>query len=740
MKNILFLIAQLGNGGAERVSTELANEMHQRGHKVSIIVFDDSLAEYKVDEGIEVRFLKNPEGKTGFIKRIGLLRKEIDSISPDYIVELGFAGRYLYLGGISKKYKVITSCRNDPSLYCSDGLKNKLWRLLRDRYQKQSYKMVFQTEDAKNYFAESIQKKSKIIPNPIKENLPERHEGKRDNRIVAFSRLNKQKNLTMLLKGFAVFQEKHPDYTLEIYGRGEELDNLIQEAKNLGISESVYFCGFCSDIHKRILSARMFVSTSDYEGISNSMLEALGVGLPVICTDCPVGGARMAIESGVNGVLIPVRDQEALIAEMIRLAEDDVFVEKISTNAVAIRERLSIRTITDEWLSLMEDLGVSCCNMKIGIVTWYKAYNYGTVLQAYSLMMYLRTQGYECDIVDVSKLVETTSLVDLIWAARRIMYRILQKGKEQKEDIFCYTREAEQKFDEFFPQAYTGVKVCNNSNVAQIDKAFDCFITGSDQIWNPDAMKSGYLLKFASMDKRKVAYSSSFGVSELPKWMLGFYRKYLGRFDTLYLREKTGCDIVRNQLGLKIPCDNVLDPTLLPDATTWDRWLNAFAPASSENIEPYCVYYFVGRKETYKESIRRIARETGLKVIALPFYPYECDAGEEKKIAGPVEFITTIRNASLVCTDSFHATCFTLLYERPLYVLKRFSDNSSKSQNSRLADLLGLVGLKHRIIEESADAMSMTNYEYNESELQGIREGLACMRKKSHKLLIEALR
>ena len=355
MKNILFLIAQLGNGGAERVSTELANEMHRRGYRISIIVFNDTLTEYEVDAGIDVRILEKPENKVGFFKRVSLLRKKIDSISPDYIIELGFAGRYLYLGGISRKYRVITSCRNAPSLYCSDGLKNKLWRVVRDKYQKQSYKIVFQTEDAKRYFADSIQKKSKIIPNPIKEGLPERYEGRRDKRIVAFSRLNKQKNLTMLLKGYALFREKHPDYSLEIYGRGEELNNLIQEAQILGISETVRFCGFCPDIHNKILSARMFVSTSDYEGISNSMLEALGIGLPVICTDCPVGGARMAIESGVNGILIPVRDQDALVREMNRLAEDDILVESMSSNAVAIKERLSIRTIADEWISLMED-------------------------------------------------------------------------------------------------------------------------------------------------------------------------------------------------------------------------------------------------------------------------------------------------------------------------------------------------------------------------------------------------
>lgn len=160
----------------------------------------------------------------------------------------------------------------------------------------------------------------------------------------------------------------------------------------------------------------------------------------------------------------------------------------------------------------------------------------------------------------------------------------------------------------------------------------------------------------------------------------------------------------------------------------------------SVNTEPYCVYYFVGRKESYKESIKRIAMETGLRVVALPFYPYDCDVREKKVIAGPVEFIATIRNASLVCTDSFHATCFSLLYERPLYVLKRFSEGSSKSQNSRLVDLLDLVGLKHRIIGESLETKNMANYEYTELELRAIREALALMREKSHKLLIKALR
>lgn len=96
------------------------------------------------------------------------------------------------------------------------------------------------------------------------------------------------------------------------------------------------------------------VSSSDYEGISNSMLEALAIGLPCICTDCPVGGAKMVIKNNINGILIPVGDQKALEQKMILLAENDELIEKLSQNAVKIRTKLSISNIADEWISFIE--------------------------------------------------------------------------------------------------------------------------------------------------------------------------------------------------------------------------------------------------------------------------------------------------------------------------------------------------------------------------------------------------
>jgi glycosyltransferase involved in cell wall biosynthesis len=215
-----------------------------------------------------------------------------------------------------------------------------------------AYRVVFQTDDAQRCYKDEIQKKSVIISNPIKENLPEPFSGERDNRIVAFSRLNQQKNIPMMLRVFKEFHKKNDKYVLEIFGRGECEEELKQYAKEIGISDHVVFKGFEKDIHHKIRSAAMFISTSDYEGISNSMLEALALGLPCICTDCPAGGARMAIRSGHNGFLIPVRDEEAMVKSMEYIVNNPVEIEKVSKRAAEIRNELSIDKICNRWESV----------------------------------------------------------------------------------------------------------------------------------------------------------------------------------------------------------------------------------------------------------------------------------------------------------------------------------------------------------------------------------------------------
>lgn len=352
MKKIVFLIAHLGNGGAERVSVNLANEFAERNYDVSAIIFHKGDEEYQLINSVKKIYLDSGKSRTNTLYKIGELRKNLKDIQPDYVIELGFAIKYIIVGGLINKYNYIFSMRNDPQMSMKNS--KSVFKYFRNYYFRHAKSVVFQTEDARDYYPKDIQSKGVIIPNPIKENLPERHIGERKHIIVAFSRLNKQKNIPMMLDAFKLFLQDFPDYKLKIYGRGEEVENLQRYTQQLQIENHVDFCGFSKNIHNEILEDMMFVSSSDYEGISNSMIEALGIGMPCLCTDCPAGGARMFIDSGVNGLLSPVGDAQKFYSNMVRMASDPELCEKFSKNAVSIKEKLSLSAICDQWEKLIK--------------------------------------------------------------------------------------------------------------------------------------------------------------------------------------------------------------------------------------------------------------------------------------------------------------------------------------------------------------------------------------------------
>lgn len=157
----------------------------------------------------------------------------------------------------------------------------------------------------------------------------------------------------MLIEAFSRFEKDHPEYTLEIFGRGEEEESLKRKAEACSVADKVLFKGFSSDIYNEIIDSSMYVCSSDYEGISNSLLEALGLGIPTISTDCPVGGSRLLIEHEVNGLLIDVGDVDALHLQMKRLAEDADLAERLSNNAVRVRERFHVDRIAQMWIDSM---------------------------------------------------------------------------------------------------------------------------------------------------------------------------------------------------------------------------------------------------------------------------------------------------------------------------------------------------------------------------------------------------
>lgn len=355
MKKILIVIDGLSKGGAERVTAWLANNLETRSeYKISILVNFHQDNEYLINKRVKVIYINENISSNNILKKIRYINHIIKNGEFDLVISLGMPqlNCYITLCCLRNKVSLILSERNDPKRYPS----NKVLRLSRWINFYFANKLVFQTVGAKEYFKRIGQKKGVIIDNPLSETLPEPYIGKRDKYIVNFCRLTDQKNLKLLIDSFEITLKTHKEYKLFIYGEGEQEQELKKYIKLKQLSDKIIIRPFVSNIHEIILRASAFVSSSDYEGVSNSMLEALAIGLPCICTDCPPGGSRQFIVNGENGILVPVGNKDALAEAICNVLNDEGLQHKLSVNGVKIRQRLKPERIYNEWKQLIQEL------------------------------------------------------------------------------------------------------------------------------------------------------------------------------------------------------------------------------------------------------------------------------------------------------------------------------------------------------------------------------------------------
>lgn len=156
------------------------------------------------------------------------------------------------------------------------------------------------------------------------------------------------------MDAFDKVYKKYPEYELNIYGKGSMYSDLVKYKNTLGSKNKIYFKGVTNKIYEIMKEASIFALSSDYEGISNSMLEALAIGVPTICTDCPVGGARRFITNEINGMLIAVNDSEAMYESMIKIIENPHFAQKLSNSNNNLRSELSIENIMNKWQLIIQ--------------------------------------------------------------------------------------------------------------------------------------------------------------------------------------------------------------------------------------------------------------------------------------------------------------------------------------------------------------------------------------------------
>ncbi|MBO4915018.1 MAG: glycosyltransferase, partial [Oscillospiraceae bacterium] len=270
-RELLVISFSLSNNGAERVFVELSNEWIRRGHPVTVIQFEKDAyggESFALDPQIREITLNRKSIGNKLLRYLryltdirGYLRKNPDAV----VIAYSFTTQMIVVAASAfLRNTIIFSERNDPN----NCPYSKASRLLRNLSYHRAARIVFQTGDAKDYFPETIRKKGVVITNPINPSLPERFAGERRKAIVTAARLRPQKNLPLLIEAYERFHRNHPDYCLEIYGIGEELDSLKSLAREKRIEDKVFFMGFCPDFNERVNDAAIYACSSDYEGIS----------------------------------------------------------------------------------------------------------------------------------------------------------------------------------------------------------------------------------------------------------------------------------------------------------------------------------------------------------------------------------------------------------------------------------------------------------------------------------------
>ena len=357
---IVFVSQPLCSGGAERVVAALANEFDNNGHEVKIIVVDNGDQNvYRTNQSIEFIHIDKPNNPAiDLYNRAKIMRKFFNNYKPDIIIPFTTQKSVsTLLSVLFTKHRVISCERSNPELDPS----NKILRILRKMLYWTSDGFVFQTEGAKRYFSKEIQKRSVIIPNPISKDLIEAYQGIRKHKIVMVNRIDRAKNIEMAIDAMYQVHKLYPDYTLEIYGKsyiGEHNyeEELRQRILDKNLKDVVIFKGFSSKVHLEIRDASAFLLTSNHEGMSNALMEAMALGIPCIATDDPSGGAKSLIRDKKNGLLIPVGDTKACVEALKEVLSRPILRERLGRNAVGIRQELSAENISKRWITYIKEV------------------------------------------------------------------------------------------------------------------------------------------------------------------------------------------------------------------------------------------------------------------------------------------------------------------------------------------------------------------------------------------------
>jgi glycosyltransferase involved in cell wall biosynthesis len=351
---LLFYINTISNGGAERVIVNLATELSKRGHNCTLLTTFREDWEYQYGENVK-RLSFYEERPNSFFKRnveiIFLLNKLVRKNKYDLLItfmnEPNIRGIISTFGTSTKS---VISVRNDPKKIYS----KRIHRFFANILFKKAHLAVFQTEEAKSFFCERIRSNSIVVYNPVNDIFYNTTLNNDRFGIVTMGRLVEQKNHLMLLKAYSRISHKTKE-DLYIYGTGDQIP-LLKLAELLGISNRVHLMGQCNDVASVLSRSKLFVLSSDYEGMPNALMEAMAVGIPCISTDCPCGGPRALFPPNIHEYLSPIGNEVALAERILKILsseDEEIRVAHFCKEGAKIFES---SRVFDEWENVLTNL------------------------------------------------------------------------------------------------------------------------------------------------------------------------------------------------------------------------------------------------------------------------------------------------------------------------------------------------------------------------------------------------
>lgn len=373
--------------------------------------------------------------------------------------------------------------------------------------------------------------------------------------------------------------------------------------------------------------------------------------------------------------------------------------------------------------------------MKVGIVTFQRVNNYGTVLQMYALYKTIRKMNIDCEVIDYQR----NNVKDvMVWQRNKIknfftghqdrqLYGNFEFAKIMILEVFLNSF-AKKKFDEF--RSMISFSRCvNKETIKALNNEYDLFISGSDQVWNCGRVNldATYMLDFVTDAQKKISYAASFGFKEIPEKYKKIYKKVLQDYDKVSIREADGIELFRNLTG-RNDAKKVLDPSMLLDKKEWSRL------AKTDSIlKPYVLVYQLGSSKRLMEFADTLARKHNCQLLVLPHAFGSHVKAKWCLGKGPQEWLGLFTNAEYIVTNSFHGTAFSINLNKEFFV-EVSAKRSRVAIQSRVHNLLNTFHLENRIIPDSIDKILDDKIDYLK-----VNEQLSVLREDSLKYLSDAL-